>query len=520
MSSRTVRSRLAGSLCVLGLVGVGVSAGGCGSPPLHGPDGGGGGGGGGIDGASDAAFDVAGGLGGSASGGNDGAVLPIDRWHSLLPPAQRKLDILVMVDNSQSMLPLQAKLLAGFPAFVTLLKALPLGLPDLHLAVISSDTGPGKYDLPDRHCGFRGDGGRFQSQPRGSCTTAPLATGQTFLSASANQTVKNYTGDLTDAFACIAALGDQGCGFEGQLKSVRWALDPRIPPDGNQGFLRPDSTLVVILVTNEDDCSLPDDSDLVDPTQVTMSSALGPLWSYRCNEFGHLCDINGMLQPPPRGPLPVVQGCVSNDSPSGKLTKLAEEVRFLKTLRSDPNQLIVAAIDGPAEPYSVEMIQQGQDTEAHPNIRHSCTLATGEFADPAVRIQQWVGAFGVNGIATSICADSFVAPLQQIADKIATVFGPVCLSGAVPEGSGSTPPVCRVVDRVVQANGQVQTTLLPQCAAPGAPPPCWELTADAAGCAAGTRLSVNRGAAPPPAGLSTEYDCAPCAPGSTDLGCR
>ncbi len=41
-----------------------------------------------------------------------------------------------------------------------------------------------------------------------------------------NQTVTNYNGDIADAFTCIAALGDQGCGFEGQLKSVRWALDP------------------------------------------------------------------------------------------------------------------------------------------------------------------------------------------------------------------------------------------------------------------------------------------------------
>jgi hypothetical protein len=47
-------------------------------------------------------------------------------------------------------------------------------------------------------------------------------------------------------------------------------------PEGNQGFLRSDARLAVFLVTNEDDCSLPDDSDLADPTTSGIS-LYGPL---------------------------------------------------------------------------------------------------------------------------------------------------------------------------------------------------------------------------------------------------
>ena len=50
-----------------------------------------------------------------------------------------KVDILLMVDNSSSMTSMQQKMLAEFPVFVQTLRALPAGLPDLHLAVISSD---------------------------------------------------------------------------------------------------------------------------------------------------------------------------------------------------------------------------------------------------------------------------------------------------------------------------------------------------------------------------------------------
>jgi hypothetical protein len=239
-----------------------------------------------------------------------------------------------------------------------------------------------------------------------------------------NQAVKNYQGDITDAFSCIAALGDQGCGFEGSLKSVRWALDPNNVPDGNQGFLRPDALLAVVLITNEDDCSLPDDSDLVDPTQTAMSDPLGPFTSFRCNEFWHLCEIDGVLQPPPRGAASNLQGCISNDTSTGKLTLVTDEIAFLKSLKTDPAQIFVAAIAGPATPYNIEMRTQVYGTEPIPAVAHSCVEAAGAFGDPAVRIQQWVEGFGANGLLESICAGSFAPALTEIAGALEQALEP------------------------------------------------------------------------------------------------
>ena len=129
-----------------------------------------------------------------------------------------------------------------------------------------------------------------------------------------NQTVKNYNGDITDAFTCIAALGDQGCGFEGQLKSPRWALDPLNSPPGNEGFLRPEAFLAVILITNEDDCSVPDDSDLIDPQQTTMASTSARSGRGAATSSATCATSTATLQPPARGPATNLQGCVSNDT--------------------------------------------------------------------------------------------------------------------------------------------------------------------------------------------------------------
>jgi hypothetical protein len=442
----------------------------------------------------------------------------------------REIDILFMVDNSSSMLPLQAKLLAQFPVFMNVLKMLPAGdgsgmaLPDIHVAVISSDTGPGKFDLGAYHCAYAGDRGQFRSDPRGTCTASPFKDpNQHFLSASMNQAVTNYNGDITAAFTCIAALGDQGCGFEGQLKSVRWALDPFNVPAGNEGFLRPEAFLAVILITNEDDCSVPDDSDMVDPTQTTMASTLGPLWSWRCNEFGHLCqDASGNLVPPARGPATNLQGCVSNDGPSGKLTKLTDEISFLKSLKSDPNQIFVAAIAGLPTPYSVEMIMQGNDTELHPNVVHSCTEPDGTYADPSVRIGQWVSAFGNHGLLDKICTDTFAPSLMQIATELSKLLGPQCIGNNLVDTDLNTPgiqPECQVVDQYVQ-NGKTIPNVLQSCASNGNTPPCWSFDPDPAKCPGPFLvLNVNRGGAQLPNGLRTSVSCSQCLPGVQRTGC-
>ena len=219
----------------------------------------------------------------------------------------RNVDLLFMVDNSSSMRPLQNNLRANFPTFMQRLME-PPGLPNIHVAVVSSDMGafnPAAGNEAISGCtttaspGYAGNNGVFQY------TAPPPETGQaacaTGLDPSAHFIsdiggVKNYSGDLANVFSCIAALGDAGCGFEHQFASVLRALgadDLGPPPQENQGFLRDDAYLVVVMITNEDDCSARPGQPLFDTTANNdLSDMLGPITNFRCNEFGHICRRN------------------------------------------------------------------------------------------------------------------------------------------------------------------------------------------------------------------------------------
>jgi hypothetical protein len=332
---------------------------------------------------------------------------------------------------------------------------------------------------------------------------------QTFLSAPNDQQQKNYLGDINDAFACIAALGDQGCAFSSPLEAIRRALGPdnTIPP-GGLPFLRPDALLAIVILTRQDDCSAPEDSTLMDPSQDAMSDPLGPLSTFRCNEFGHLCLQNGALRPPPRGVAQSLTGCVSNEAANSRLINVAEEVAFLKGLKTDPNLIFVTAITGPAAPYDVALQLRTNRLgvmENQPLMLPSCTQGQDKTAHPAVRIQQWVEAFGNHGLVQTICAPSFAPGLSSLATELTRLPPPSCVTRALRDVDPTTPgldPDCVVVDQ--SSAGQRP---MPACATNGGAPPCWRLEEDVIKCEGGLLFVATR-ATPPTPDLVTTVSCA------------
>src|SRR5262245_23752748 len=271
--------------------------------------------------------------------------------------ANRNLDILFMVDNSSSMRMTQANLATNFPMFMDVLKNLPGGLPNIHVGVISSDMGAGDGSIAS--CSSTGgDNGVFQYTARGTCTATTLQAGATYISNVGG--VANYTAaDISTVFSCIAQLGETGCGFEHQFASILRALgaDGHAAPAENQGFLRSDALLAIVMITNEDDCSERAGNLLFDTgSNITVASTLGPPANFRCNEFGHVCDgVRPIRQAPNQDVAAMVtlQNCTSSEC-DGALTPVGEFVARIKALKASPSsEILMAAIAGPTTPYAV-----------------------------------------------------------------------------------------------------------------------------------------------------------------------
>jgi hypothetical protein len=388
-------------------------------------------------------------------------------------PSIRDVDLLFVIDDAPGMAPAQARLLAGVKSFTDTLKGAPAGYPNLHLAVISSDLGAAASTFAG--CRVGGDRGVFQTTPRGACAATGLPAGQRFISIVDGQPSTDPSKSLGDVLACLLPLGDSGCAFPHPLAAVLRALgaDGMPPPEENAGFLRPGAFLSIVLLTNQDDCSAPADSTLFDPTSKYVSDALGPLTSFRCAEYGLSC--GGVA--PPRTKATELTGCQSAED--GRLLRVADVVARLKLLKADPNRILVAALSGPAAPVTVQLGAPGlaEDPSPWPSLAPACAGGDGVAARPAVRVEQWVYAFGHNGVLESVCGDDLGPALTHVAQSILDVLGPPCLDGpiATTMGPRGARPDCTITDYAGDAGG----TSLPSCVDTGDVAPCWTLTDDA-----------------------------------------
>jgi hypothetical protein len=336
-----------------------------------------------------------------------------------------KVDILFMIDNSDSTGLPRVSLIQYFRNF---LGALTAGSwpPDLHIGIVTSDLGPGQFTPPSCER-VGGDQGELQNTPMDAshCGLGHLDNpADRFLQyvEVGGTTQSNFTGDLAEAFGCYANLSEGSCGFEHQLASVRAAMDDCNSAIGcaqpaNSGFLRRDALLAVVLLTDEDDCSAPSDSTLFDPSQTTLTAPLGPLTSYRCFEFGTLCDG----APPGRE-----EGPRANCAPGAwdpdrqhQLTPVEEFVAFLRGLKPpDPRLVYVAVIAGTPAPVTVV-----RDSSGYPLLEPCCDSATGN-ATSGLRLQKFVNLFDADRARFEpICATDLSGAMTHIGEDIAGILG-------------------------------------------------------------------------------------------------
>lgn len=291
--------------------------------------------------------------------------------------ASAKTDILFVVDDSASMETKQQILASNIAGFIANLASLPVA-NDYQIGVTTTSitqlVSPGTFSTTF-------------SQPCGSGTTIicdPAPNGGLPYPAGA---LVNVTGGssvcsrkqsttatprvllagsptLVADFTQNSYVGICGSGEEQGLWAAQLAVSSRIDDGSNAGFLRPGARLVLVIISDDDDCSDPlGQGTSVEPPGCT---------SYSVDNF-----------------IAFFKGPIAGEQ---------RDVLVAGIISVDPATLIPAAC-------SVQ-----DPTTCTP------TTTTAEHAGP--RYKQFVDAFGPNGVVDSVCNCTFENSLTKIATLI------------------------------------------------------------------------------------------------------
>ena len=294
-----------------------------------------------------------------------------------------------------------------------------------HFGVVTSDLGAGPYAADG--CNPGGDGGKLQAAPTDGCKKSascevlipPACSSLTLGGAhfidydQVQGTTNTGSVDLPTALKCISLVGTSGCGFEHQLESVYKALHDPVPE--NEGFLRSDALLVVVFLTDEDDCSGTPDDTLFDPSPDGVA-AFGPATSFRCTQFGIACGDPAMAVQPMASNGPLANCRPLTTAEGGKLIDVQKYIDFFARpggVKADPSDVILTSLAAPTTPFVVSVSTSGCPSGTScAALDNSCGTA-----NPAVRLSTVVGA-AYTSQATSVCDDSYAPAFDSLAQKI------------------------------------------------------------------------------------------------------
>jgi hypothetical protein len=354
---------------------------------------------------------------GDGDGEEDAGPCPGTYIYKEISTGSIPVDVLLVVDNSGSMAAEQAMLVEAFPLLV---ERLLTGMDpetgrlfgeivrDLHVGIVSTDMGVGGFSVTTcEHNPLFGDDGILQHTPHGEGCQAAYPTFLEYqVDPTANPDMAQIE-ELTRDFGCIAVLGTQGCGFEQQLEAAWKALVVNTVPGGkNAGFLRDDSILAVLFVTDEEDCST------ADPTIFDISS------------YPYSISLNCYWE-------------------RDKLHPSSRYAEALRTLRPDPDDLVVGFITGvppgPTCEGSGDVIPGCLDDPSmqqriRPDnelLEYVCKFPTDcqppdppnagncvSEAFPGRRFVEVAQSLGSSAVVGSVCTDTFAPFMDAVSRKL------------------------------------------------------------------------------------------------------
>jgi hypothetical protein len=374
-------------------------------------------------------------------------------WSYLLP-AQRPIDLLFVIDNSASMAAKQDILLQNLSEMMRSMEKLEGGLPDVHIGVISTDMGAGE-GVTGGDCSARfGDQGLLWGNDPAPGALATVAGGpgngcgltsgvrwiEDRICPDGSKRYRNYEGELPDVLPCMGkALGNHGCGYSHALQSLRLALNPEVGiNEANRGFLRRRAPLIIIIISDKDDCSA--DPSREDNDGMFSASNPGDSPTLRCAARGHVCDGREIPHYDPstgydgsHGPWTAnFEACAakqpdSHDDPHWlpliSVQEAIDSVRQIKDSRDGP--IWVAGVMGWPKGTAADQAEYRIDKAAAEGpweLSSICGVSSvqGDGANvyPAYRLKQFIDAFpesdGGRGLTLSMCDNHWADVIKAV----------------------------------------------------------------------------------------------------------
>lgn len=229
------------------------------------------------------------------------------------------------------------------------------------------------------------------------------------------------------AFKCLALIGDNGCGIEGQLEGVRRALDGHNPQ--NAGFLRKNSLLAVVLLTDEDDCSV-QLSRRAENDPMTLDCAYpDPNASYTCFNPDYRCMARDLKCDQAMNTPGAKTGCV--ERADSYLEPIATYAKFLGGLRP-ANRLLLSGIWSPSLDRGGKLVvtqRPGFSTSDGLNRDEQASAGCVFASDPTVtgraqlRLSKLASRFS-GSLQISVCdVDNYPRALDNLAAAITRRLG-------------------------------------------------------------------------------------------------
>lgn len=425
-----------------------------------------------------------------------------------VPYRRPQLDVLFVIGNTPGMARKQRALAESFAFLATMWRSRNI---DYHIGVVSTDVGtwtaPGTpFQTSAGACdSFSGDDGRLQSvscldrvgvSSEAARACAELCPDRRFAPSDGRPFLVNYRGDtnvpqsleldarfgqLIDrgpehALRCMLLLGDGGCEVSSPLESARRALSG---PQA-RGFLRDEAPLLLILLTDRDDCSVslarradndPQTLDCPAPDADAPARCFSP-GAYRCLARSLTC----------REPMNTAgpkTGC--RERAGSSLEEVESYVRFFNTLRPREQRGVIGLVPLPSiEDGGPINVAQSQTVAGTPGLEIAGGAEAGCQApedptvtgQPQLRMSRFLTAL-LGGkadpwgypVRTSACdLVRYAGEANQLGFLRSNWPGPPCLPGLPALRPDSTPDC--VVSFVPEASPySTSTATLPACAA-------------------------------------------------------